>query len=167
MAQKYVSPYAKTESTASFKHVTHRYLIQHFDGIENDLESAAAARFAVLLKRPEGWDWKDTDYFAKRGPNLISKLNAEVTADALLADIINGANCLSSSLFPYRDFHDILTTKLATLEMTALQRTLLEFTLKSMDESGIVAPKIIAIYKQKFGASSSPDNTEGVNNNAP
>lgn len=151
---KYVSPYI-----SDFKALDgHEYILQTrelsiFCSYETEMEDASENdnRMAILRKRPDDFDWRDTDYWKSRAANLIVHMYEEKNPAAFLRLVMDNIGAEQSSYLPYRDWIDIVEARLNAGGFNEMQEKLLRMSLRCMRESGIVAPKLRAIYRCWMG----------------
>ena len=133
------------------------FVIQYVDDKDSEFEK----RKIIFNKRNRiGCDLKMTPYFQKRCENIIKTLFETQNASELIEVIAKSSNVSMSGYFKYRDYLDILKQK--SLEMhfeTEDEKFIISSTIKSLELSNVIAPKIPAICKY-MGLVSSTQNQE-------
>lgn len=148
---KYESPY-KTELVIAED--GRSLLIQYRSECVVDRQRELERRKQILQKRPRNEDFRLTEYFEKRSQNILQQLFTAASADDIYDIVIKSINVTYSMHFRYRDFKDILETKMSEMVFDDQQNMILEYVKTSLFLNDVIAAKIGAISKKISEASS-------------
>ena len=139
---KYVSPYINEMVNSPIG----EYLVQYKDQEDKFVEMEKRKSW-IQLRIEHDSDLKLTPYCKTRCDNIIEKIYKAKTVEEVIHCCISAANISFSGYFPYRDFLDVLTEKINSIDNDNQDTTILELVKMSLKKNNVIAAKIVAIHK--------------------